>query len=58
MYIKCWDCGQELYAFSQEDLNREFDRGYLQAIRDIKDAKIYKGPCATTLRKIEGYADS
>ena len=40
MMIRCWDCGQELYAFTQEDLNREFDRGYLQAVRDMKNAKI------------------
>lgn len=42
MMIRCWDCGQELYAFTQEDLNREFDRGYLQAVRDMKNAKMDK----------------
>lgn len=40
MYIKCWDCGQEIYGFSQEDLNREFDKGYMQAVRDMKNDKI------------------
>ena len=38
--IRCWDCGQQLNGFTKEDLDREFDRGYMQAVRDMKNARI------------------
>lgn len=38
--IRCWDCNQELHGYTQEDLNRSYDQGYMQAIRDMKNAKI------------------
>lgn len=40
MYIRCWDCGQEIYGFSEQDLNMSYDKGYMQAVRDFKNAKI------------------
>lgn len=55
MPIKCWDCGQELYGYSLDDLNRSFDQGYLQAVRDLKGDKMERAACATTKRKIQDY---
>ena len=56
MYVKCWECGQEIEAHvEQQQLNLAYDQGYKQAIRDMK--KIKGVSCATTMRTInkDGY---
>lgn len=40
--IKCWDCGQNIEGYSMEDLNNSYEQGYLQALRELKSAKIGK----------------
>ena len=42
MYVKCWDCGQEIDATPniQDQVDMAYNQGYNQAIRDIKNAKI------------------
>ena len=56
--IRCWQCGEDLEGYKKQDLDLAYDQGYLQAVRDIKNAKIDKASCATTARRIQGYANS
>ena len=36
MIVRCWDCGRDIEINITQELNREYDAGYQQAIRDIK----------------------
>ena len=42
MYVKCWDCGQEIETkdLTNDQYIQAYDRGYMQALRDMKSAKI------------------
>lgn len=38
--IRCWQCGNDLEGYKREELDLAYDQGYMQAVRDIKNAKI------------------
>jgi hypothetical protein len=38
--IRCWQCGNDLEGYNKQDVDRAYDQGYMQAIRDTKNAKI------------------
>jgi hypothetical protein len=38
--VRCWQCGNDLEGYNKQDVDRAYDQGYMQAIRDTKNAKI------------------
>lgn len=46
MYIKCWNCGQDIEHQTiniNDQLHMSWEQGYNQAIRDFKNDKIDHG---------------
>lgn len=58
MYVKCWQCGEQIESnlYTLDEVNSAYDKGYMQAIRDVKSARMNREPCATTKNRIE-YGD-
>lgn len=58
MYVKCWQCGEDIESnlYTLDEVNSAYDKGYMQAIRDMRRAKITREPCATTKNRID-YGD-
>lgn len=58
MYVKCWDCGQELEADIDYLLRREYLKGYSDGFRESFKYDADSPSCATTKNRIREYGNT